>query len=159
VDRVDRWLSAQRGWRRLLIGWLILEPAFINAGLLWSGWGNIDDQGTVPTGSLLGHVAITSLAGVLLVDMQQRLGQRRRRKSRPWEPAFSWRSIGFIYSLMIGTCAETYGDTRTLAWRRHHEPFTVVLFLIIAAGGLMIWNWIYLRKLKRRFESAQQQMS
>jgi hypothetical protein len=61
MDRVDRWLSAQRGWRRLLIAWLILEPALINAGLLWSGWGNIDDQGTVPTGSVLWHVPYRAL--------------------------------------------------------------------------------------------------
>ncbi|HTR94944.1 MAG TPA: hypothetical protein VMI73_24705 [Trebonia sp.] len=156
MDRLDWRLTAQRGWRRLLIGWLVFVPVFLDAGLLWSGSGNLDDQATVPAGSVLPRVAIAALAGIPLAAVLVWLLMRRR-KSRPWEPVFSWRMIAGLYVFMTGACAAAYGDTRTLAWRRQHLlPLRALLLLDALAGALYVWNALYCRKLRRQAEAGAQ---
>jgi hypothetical protein len=155
VDRVDRWLNAQRGWRRLLIGWLVLAPALLDVGLWWSAQGNIDGQATVPTGTVLVHVAIVALVGIPLAAVQVRPPMRRR-KSRVLEPGFSWRMIAAMYTLMTSQAVLAYGFTRTLAWQLQHRPYKA-LFLALAVGGVMlIWNGLYWRKLRRQAEAGAQ---
>lgn len=154
VDRVDRWLNAQRGWRRLLIGWLALAPVLVDFGLLWSSWGNFDDQATVATRSVLVRVAIAALVGVPLADVMTRL-QMRWRKSRPWAPQFSWRTIAATYVFMAGACAASYGETRTLAWQHQHLPYRALYISDGAACVLFIWDALYRRKLRRQAEDAR----
>jgi hypothetical protein len=155
VDRVDRWLNVQRGWRRLLVGWLFFAPLFVDAGFLWSGWGNLDDQATVPTGSVLVRVVIALVAGIPLVAVLVRL-QTRRRKSRPWEPGFSWRLFAAMYVFMAGAGAESYGETRTWVWRHQHLPFKALILSNAVACVLGIWNARYYRKLRRQAEADAQ---
>jgi hypothetical protein len=154
VDRVDRWLNAQRGWRRLLIGWLFVAPVAVDAGLLWSGSGNLDDQGTVPTGSVLLRVAIAVLVAIPVAAVLVRL-QLRILKSRPWNPGFSWRMIAAMYVLMTGMDVVVYGDTRTLAWRHQHVPYNAIFLADAAFFVLVIWNALYLRKLRRQAAETQ----
>jgi hypothetical protein len=151
VDRVDRWLNAQRGWRRLLVGWLVTAPALVVMGLWWSGWGNIDSGTTVPTGAVLLHVAIAALAGIPLMAVQV-WPRRRRRKSRAWEPRFSWRMIVGMDTLMTGMGVLAYANTRTLAWQQHqHHLVSAALFVSLVVDGVMlIWNGLYSRKLRRQ---------
>ena len=154
MDRVDRWLNAQRGWRQLLIGWLAIAPALLDGGLWWSAWGNIGDT-TVPTGTVLLRVAIVALAGIPLAAGQVR-PLKRSRKSRAWDRGFSWRMISAMYILMADWGVLAYRDTRTLAWQQQHRPFPA-LFLALAAGGVMLtWNRLYWRKLRRQAEASAQ---
>ena len=155
MDRVDHWLNAQRGWRRLLIGWLYLAPTFLDAGLLWSGWGNIEGDATVPTGTVVLRVVIAALAGVPLAPVLVRL-QMWGRKSRPWTSGFSWRMTVGIYILMAGMGAQAYGDTRTWAWQREHLPYKAIFLVLAVSGVMLIWNLLYWRKLRRQAEAAAQ---
>jgi hypothetical protein len=157
VDRVDRWLNAQRGWRRLLIGWLAIAPALLLMGLWWSAWGNIDADVTVPIGTVLLRVAIVAVAGIPLAAVQVR-PLRRRRKSRPWEPGFSWRMIAGMYVMMTGWGVSTYGNTRTLAWQQHqhHLLSGALLLSVVGYGVMLIWNGRYYRKLRRQAEADAQ---
>jgi Ca2+/Na+ antiporter len=155
VDRVDRWLNAQRGWRRLLTGWLFLAPAAVNAGLLWSSWGNANDQGTVATGSVLLRIAVAVLAAVPLAAVLMRL-QLRRLRSRPWEPRFSWRMFVAMYVFMTGVSISVYGDTRTLAWRQRHPSYNTLYLADAVFIVLLIWNGLYYRELRRRAAAEAQ---
>jgi hypothetical protein len=155
VDRVDRWLSAQHGWRRLLIGWFVFAPVFLGGGLLWSGSGNLDDRGTVAAGSILLRVAIAALAGIPLAAVLLWL-QTRRPKSRPWAPLFSWRLVVGFYVFMAGVCTGAYGETQTLAWRRQHVSFKAILLADAMFFAMVIWNTSYYRKLRRRAEADAQ---
>jgi len=152
VDRVDRWLNAQRGWRRALIFWLYFAPWFVDLGLLWSAWGNLDDQGTVPTGSVLVHVAIAAVVGIPLAAVQVRV-QLWVRKRRPRAPVLSWRIIAAIYVFAGCACAQSYGMTRTLVWQHQHLSFKALLLSYAVAGALLIWNAVYCRKLRRQVEA------
>ena len=155
MDRLDRWLDGQRGWRTVLISWLVIAPWLVNLGLLWSAWGNFDDRGTVPTGSVLVRVAITAVAGIPLAAVQVRR-QRRSRKRRPWAPALSWRVIAADYVLAGWLCAQSYGMTRTLVWRHQHLSFKALFLAYAVAGALLLWNAVYYRKLRRRAEADAQ---
>jgi hypothetical protein len=155
VDRVDRWLNAQRGWRRLLICWLYFAPVFVDEGLLWSGWGNIANDATVPTGAVLLRVGIAALAGVQLAAVLVRL-QMWGRKSRPWAPGFSWRMTVAIYVLMAGMGAQAYGDTRPWAWQHQHLPHRAIFLALAVAGVMLIWNLLYWRRLQRQAEAGAQ---
>lgn len=157
MDRADRWLNEQVGWRRLLIGWLVIAPALVDAGLWWSAGENLDGNATVPTGTVLLRVAIAVLAGSPLAALQVR-PWRRRRKSRAWEPRFSWRTIVAMHALMVGTGVLAYGNTRTLAWQQpQHHRVSGALFVALAVDGvLLIWNGLYSRKLRRRAEADAQ---
>jgi hypothetical protein len=155
VDRVDRWLNAQHSWRRILIAWLVFAPPFLSLGLLWSAWGNFDDQRTVPTGSVLLHVGIAALASIPLAAFRVRSGSRRR-KSRPWEPLFSWRMIVGMDGIMITQAFLLYGETRTLTWRHQHLPFTALYLADTAGLILLVWHGRYLRKLRRQAEADPQ---
>lgn len=152
---MDRWLNAQRGWRRLLIGWLYLAPMSLVAGLMWSAWGNVGNDTTVPTGTVLLHVVIAVLAGVPLVVVVLRL-QMWGQKSRPWAPGFSWRMTVAMYVFMAGMGAQAYGDTRTWAWQRKHLPYKVIFPAIVVYGVMLIWHLLYWRKLRRQAEGGAQ---
>jgi hypothetical protein len=152
VDRVDRWLNAQRGWRRTLIAWLYLAPMLLDFGLMWSAYGNLDNGATVPAGSVLVHVAIVGLAGIPLSAVLAGL-QRWSAKSRPWAPLISWRVIIAVYLYVGGMCAQAYGMTRTLVWRHQHISYKMVLLSGVVAGVLLIWNLLYYRRLRRRAEA------
>lgn len=156
---MDRWLNAQRGWRRLLICWLALAPALVDTGLVWSGWGNGQGRATVPTGSVLVHVAIAALAGIPLAALSAVL-HRRRQKSRPWAPGLSWRMIAALYVIIIPQCVTSYGDARTWTWQYKHLPHAA-LFLTVAAGlVLLFWHASYsdkvVRQAKARARAAAQ---
>ena len=155
VDRVDRWLNAQRGWRRLLTGWLVLAPALADLGLWWSAYGNFDGNATVPTGTLLLRVAIAALAGIPLAAMQVR-PPKRRRKSRAWEPGYSWRRITAMYILMTELGVLAYGSTRTLAWQQQHRPYKALFIALAVSGVMLIWHWRYYGKVRRQAEAAAQ---
>lgn len=152
VDRVDRWLNVQRGWRRLVIGWLVFAPVFLDVGLLWSSWGNRNDQGTVPTGSVLAHVAIALAVGIPLAAVLV-AAQVRVQKIRPWTPWVSWRMIVGLYVFMAGNCAATYGETRTLTWQHQHVPDNVLYLADAVFFLLVLWTVLYYRKLRRQAEA------
>lgn len=151
MDRVDRWLNAQHGRRRLYIGLLIMLPALVNAGLWWSGWGNYDEQRNMPTGRVLLHVAIVVLVGLAVAAAVERLA-RRKRKARPPAPAANWRWIAGLEATMTGQAIMAYGSTRTLASQHRLLPYAALLLL--AGGVLLALHGIYARKLRRQARAA-----
>lgn len=155
MDWVDRWLNGQRGWRRLLLAWLVLAPLLLDYGLLWSAHGNIGKRANVPTGSVLVHVAIIAVAGIPLAAAVGWL-DRWSRKSRPWAPGLSWRMIAALYVFAASMGADAYGMTRTLVWRNQHLPAKVLLLADAVAGVLFIWNLVYYWKLRRRADADAQ---
>ncbi len=109
----------------------------------------------MPTGTVLLRVAIAAMAGIPLAAMQVRR-QLRRRKTRAWEPWFSWRAIAGMYSLQAGLGVLAFGDTRTLAWQQQHRSVKAVFLALAVSGVLLIWNGLYWRKLRRQAEAGAQ---
>jgi hypothetical protein len=153
---MDRWLNAQRGWRRLLVAWVFVAPLGVFAGVTWAAHaGHV--VGTVPFDLA---VAAGVLACLPVTALLLRVGWGKSSKSRPWYPAFSWRWIAYMYcqdSVFIVLMYNTFQPSAW--WRHHHHSFKTFAFMFGPATVFFAWNMIYARKLRRRYGRAQQQVS
>ena len=148
VDRVDRWLNTQRGWRRVFVAWVTIAPIGLGSGALWATW----REEAVGTGVVGLRVAVGVLAALPVAVLLLRLGLWRVRKSRPWYPPFSWRTMAYLYSFMAGMTTSVYGSDQILAGR-HHDSFKPFALLMGAALVFLVWDALYSRKLRRRAEA------
>jgi hypothetical protein len=158
VDRLDTWLNAQRGWRRLGLLWLQTFPASILVVNAYLGWRGLSDS--QPAGTewvwlvALAVPCTTVLAGVVLL---LRPGSERRAGSRGRfvQPLFSWRGTGFILLLASSKVADVYVTSAPYDWKqRHHALSAILMVLIIGACVLGFENFRYIRRMRRLAAAA-----
>ena len=86
LDRLDRWLNAQRGKRRLLLLWLdAYPPGFLLSDVLWAWWAFKGDTGR----TILGATAVALLAAIPMVFVMSglhslRIGQMHGKPGKVW---------------------------------------------------------------------------
>jgi hypothetical protein len=98
LDRLDWWLNAQRGKRRLLLLWLDAYPlGFALSDVLWASWAFKGDTGW----TILGAAAVGLLAAIPMVFAISglhavRVGEMRRKPGKVWV-RLSWRSFALRF--------------------------------------------------------------
>ena len=144
VDRLDTWLSAQRGWRRDLLLWLYIGPLVIMlCAMAWSWTGQA------------GWVAIPIVLGIggwLSIRRPEEI--RRRTPRKKWRPPdLSWRRT--LAALLLSACQAVNAyigpDETTARWRHWHPAFgTVNLVASAAFTILVIAAFRYVRRMSRQ---------
>lgn len=149
VDRLDTWLSAQRGWRLLLVRCVALAPLGLAAGSLWSE-GDTLDPAPPQVGALVARLALCTAASFVLASLTLLPPAWRgpaRRSDRAWP---TWRLTAGFYSLAAELVVSAYESAEPLAWRWHNGwVFPVQLALLGVYGATFAWHLYYLSRLRR----------
>ena len=150
MDRLDTWLTAQRGSRLLLVRCVALAPFGLYVGSLWSFW-IIDAPATPQVRALGARLALCmaasfALAALTLLPPGWRHAVRRR--DHPWP---TWRLVAQLYSYSAVIVLFAYEDAEPFAWRPHNRNwvFAVELALLGVSAAMSVWNMVYLRRLQR----------
>jgi hypothetical protein len=133
VDRLDIWLNAQRGWRRLL---LMLATCYGSTLVLSYGiWGLSTSEFAVPAldTALIAVLAIPGavcIGSVMATSHARRARNPRRKKGQP--PFFMWRTTVGLWllssELLLGIFNPPVGHHRWVIW----------LMLILLGGYLLL---------------------
>jgi hypothetical protein len=141
LDRLDRWLNAQRGERRLLLLWLDGYPlGLVLSDALWAWWAFKGDAGR----TFLGATAVALLAAIPMAFVMSglyslRITQMRSKPGKIW-PRLSWRGLalrflsgGVVVLYLINVADKQYG-------RPHPALLTTIWFWpLIAAAWFALW--------------------
>jgi hypothetical protein len=149
VDRLDTWLSAQRGWRLLLVRCVAFASFGLIVGTGWSVWVTFDPS-TPQVRALITRMALCAAAGFLLtaLTLVPRSGRGpARRPDRPW---LTWRRIAANYSGCGACFAFAYVNAEPLAWQQHNGRVSLLPLALIGAAVVMsLWDARYRRRLRR----------
>jgi hypothetical protein len=153
VDRLDAWLNAQRGWRRLALVWLQLYPASIVIANGYLTWRNRtpDQPPAISYVSLLTlAVPVATVLAVPFLLLRTARVRRIRRRGGLVEPFLSWRFTALFLllagSMTLGVIINDHG----VGWRQQHEAlWNVVMALAIAAVVLGLETFRYAHCLRR----------
>jgi hypothetical protein len=133
VDRLDTWLNAQRGWRRLL---LMIATWYGSTLCLCCGvWGLSTSEFTLPTLDAI-VIAVLAIPGavciglVMVANYARHTRSPRRKKGQP--PFLMWRTTVGVWLLSFELLITVF---MPLHWR--HKP-VFVLAMILLAGYLLL---------------------
>ena len=153
VDRVDLWLNAQRGWRRVLLCWLQAGPAIVWVGVgvreVWA-MGDRAPAGPLTFGAASALISLP-VACMLAVVSDRRV---RRSPGGAW-PLLSWRAMTWGLSLALcgAAVAEAlYGFAPWSAWahRHGHDIGWAVLSFTVA---FLVLTFYAARNRKRKYQA------
>jgi len=154
LDRLDWWLNAQRGKRRLLLLWVDAYPfGFIACVAFWAFWAFEPDA----VRTVLGAAAVAVLVAVPLAFVLSGLHAVRARApygraARAW-PRLSWRGIGawFLMVVLVAVQCVVFAD---LAHGRRQSASLLGngASVVIGVGclGLLLAEDRYARQVARR---------
>jgi hypothetical protein len=152
VDRLDTWLTAQRGSRLLLVRWVALAPFGLGAGSLWS-FRVTFDPATPQVRALVARLALCMAASLALAALTMLPPVWRHAVRRPDHPWPTWRLIAQTYIFSAAFVLWAYENAEPLAWRwRSHNKdwvFALQLALIGVSIAMSAWSAVYLRRLQR----------
>jgi hypothetical protein len=132
VDRLDTWLNAQRGWRRLL---LMIATWYGSTLCLCGGvWGLSTSEFTLPTLDAI-VIAVVAVPGTVCIGLAlaanyaRRTRSPKRKKGQP--PFLMWRTAVGIWLLTFGLLITIFMPSH---WR--HKP--VLVLAVIFLGGYFL---------------------
>ena len=133
MDRLDTWLNAQRGWRRLLV--LIATCYGSTLVLSYGIWGLSTSEFAVPALDTV-LIAVLAIPGAVCIGSvmakidARRARNPRRKKGQP--PFFMWRTtVGqwlLSSELLLGIFSPLYG----------HHRWVIGLMLILLCGFFLL---------------------
>jgi hypothetical protein len=150
VDRLDIWLNAQRGWRRLaIVGVAFYAPiACLSYGCLafWSLFSSSGPPVPVPAVVAIAVLALPAAVGLgsITAAIRSRREQSPKRR-RGWPPLFMWRQIALLWMILAGMCTAPLTPPGNRAIAIAH------LILAILVIPLAAENYRY----ARRFRSSR----
>ena len=149
MNRVDTWLSAQRGWRLLLVRCAALAPLGLAAGSLWSMRVTLDPA-TPQMGSMAARMALCLAASFVLAAFT--LAIWRGRALRPGRTRPTWRMVVGLYAFSAGLAVAAYEQAEPPAWKERNANwvFLLQLALIGVYFAMNVWNGWYASRLRRR---------
>jgi hypothetical protein len=155
VDSLDTWLNTQRGWRHFALAWLTSLPAGVALSLVWVNGSNLFGPTTLGASAVLERMALGVVASVPLTFLPfsiESLSRRRpSKRGKNRTPRYLWRGIVGIYSLIGGGALSTIASSEPLQVRQHDPYFFIVTIALEAtAMALLIWNYQYWLRVKRR---------
>jgi hypothetical protein len=149
VDRLDTWLSAQRGWRLLLVRCVALAPFGLGAGSLWSN--NVTfDPATPQVRAVVARMGLCVVASLVLAALTLLPRSWRRPARRPDRTWPTWRLIAALYSFCAQFAVWACEQAEPLAWRGHNSwVFPLQLAFLGGYFVMFVWNVRYLSRLRR----------
>jgi hypothetical protein len=153
VDRLDTWLNAQRGWRRLALLWLQLYlPSILIINAYLSGRNLVAEQtsGTELVWLLaLPFPCAAVLIGPVLLAQARR--ERRARKRGSFSPPLlSWRFTGFFLFLAAEMTIPTIAVANTFDWKQQHRLVGMIaLICSICLIVMFLENFRYIRRMRQ----------
>lgn len=149
MDRLDTWLSAQHGWRLLLLRGVALTPLGLCGGSLWSSDVTFDPA-TPQVHALVARMALCVAASFLLAALTLLPPAWRgpaRRPDRAWP---TWRATAGLYSMEAQFVVAGYEAAEPLAWRWHNGwVFPLQLALVGVFLLMLVWDARYRSRLRR----------
>jgi hypothetical protein len=134
VDRLDTWLNAQRGWRRLL---LMIATWYGSTLVLCCGvWGLSTSEFTLPTLDAI-VIAVVAIPGTVCIGLAlaanyaRRTRSPRRKKGQP--PFLMWRTAVGVWLLSFELLITVF---MPLHWR--HKPVFVLAMIFLGAYFLLL---------------------
>jgi hypothetical protein len=153
VDRLDTWLNAQRGWRRLALLWLQLylpSALIINAYLSWRNLFAEQTSGTELVWLLtLPFPCAAVLIGPRLLA-QARMERRARKRGSFLPPLLSWRFTGFLLFLAAEMILPAIAVANPFGWKHQHRLVGMIMFICaICFIVLSLENVRYIRRMRQ----------
>jgi hypothetical protein len=107
VDRLDTWLNAQRGWRRLaIIGVATYAPIACLVFACLGFFSLLSSSGPpVPVGAVVAIAVLAVPAAVGLGSITARIYSLRARspkRRKGWPPFLMWRQISLLWMILAG---------------------------------------------------------
>lgn len=151
LDRLDRWLNAQRGPRRLLLLWLDGMPLAVAVSIMLWGWLVVDNVAGADTSGLRAAVVVATILAVpfgLLLSGLQSLALRSPGKD-PGQlyPRFSWRRSVFLALIEL---APAYGFMYSASGQQlPRMPLLLSMLPVAAAAVMAFWETRYRKRAAR----------
>lgn len=142
MDRLDAWLNAQRGWRRLVLTVMAEYPLTIALGyvarliIAFESPISTLDSAAIAVLALPGAIAV----GSLMAALHARRAQNSRRK-RGQPPFFVWRQIAAMWVLLGYLPTRMLLGQRIPTWMLLGQPpfrSDEVLALIVSSGYFVL---------------------
>jgi hypothetical protein len=161
VDRLDTWLNAQRGWRRLaIIGVASYMPTFC-LGFCVSGFCILAFSSSLPPMPVAAIVAIAILAfpaavgfgSIMAVIYSRRARNPKRKKGLP--PFFMWRQIALPWLLIPTLLNATLLNTQDRSTPDERALALLQVIFSIAMIALALETWRYGRRFTRPHGAGQ----
>ena len=149
MDRLDTWLTSQRGWRLLLVRCVVSAPVGLVGGAQWSSYLTVDPV-TPQVRAMVVRMALCTAASFLLAALTLLPPAWRGSSRRPDRPWPTWRLIVYIYTFFASLLVGAYEQVEPLSWRWHNGwVFPVQLALFGVSAVMLVWNAYELRRLRR----------
>jgi hypothetical protein len=161
VDRLDTWLNSQRGWRHLLVAWLMALPGGIALSEMWVLMSSMFGPTALGVSAVLERMALGFVASVplavLVFSIESRSRRRPSKRGKNRMPRYRWRGMVAISLLIAANACITLTTSESVQWRRQQSPFFFVapVGLDVIAMAFMIWNLQYWHRLRRTIEVAR----
>jgi amino acid transporter len=146
VDRLDTWLNAQRGWRRLaFIGLATYAPiACLGFGILGFFALFSSSSPSVPAIVAIATLALPAAVGLGSISAaiySRRARNPKRRKGQP--PFFMWRFIALMWMILAGVATTSLTSPGQEAAAIAHLICTILVI------PLAVVNYRYSRRFSR----------
>jgi hypothetical protein len=154
VDRLDTWLNAQRGRRRLWLVCLNAYPAAVCIAVIVMGSQNLTGRQPPGIALIFWSLALAvpgalPLGGLILLT-RQRYERRARARGKFEPPFFLWRMTGYIFLLATAITIQQFGIAQPPGWQHERHVLDLISLVFLACAMILLLDGLrYTHRLRR----------